>query len=158
MTQSFDWGEQVFPVPAVVLWHATKLAIEQSGQQNQGVDDFTMLATVKSKVSWTSWGETTNMQVTTRGPDESILRVESSSGSITSKTEQHVIQFLSLVRDLLVQNSEVWKKEFAVDTPQGKSEGQSVENRLMKLKQLLDKGLIEKDEYESKRQGILDDL
>ena len=47
MTQSFDWGEQVFPVPAVVLWHATKLAIEQSGQQNQGVDDFTMLATVK---------------------------------------------------------------------------------------------------------------
>lgn len=158
MTQSFDWGEQVFPVPAVVLWHATKLAIEQSGQQNQGVDDFTMLATVKSKVSWTSWGETTNMQVTTRGPDESILRVESSSGSITSKTEQHVILFLSLVRDLLVQNSEVWKKEFAVNTPHAKNDGQSVEDRLLKLKQLLDKGLIDKDEYESKRQGILDDL
>lgn len=158
MTQSFDWGEQVFPVPAVVLWHATKLAIEQSGQQNQGVDDFTMLATVKSKVSWTSWGETTNMQVTTRGPDESILRVESSSGSVTSKTEQHVVLFLSTVRDLLVQNADTWRKEMVTESPKSQNQGLDAEERLVKLKQLLDKGLIDKSEYETKRKAILGEL
>lgn len=158
MTQSFDWGEQVFPVPAVVLWHATKLAIEQSGQQIQGVDDFTMLATVKSKVSWTSWGETTNMQVTTRGPDESILRVESSSGSVTSKTEQHVVLFLSTVRDLLVQNADTWRKEMVTESPKSQNQGLDAEERLVKLKQLLDKGLIDKSEYETKRKAILGEL
>ena len=158
MAQSFDWGEQVFPVPAVVLWHATKFAVKQSGQQVQGIDDFTMLATVKSKVSWTSWGEMTNMQVTTRGSEESILRVESSSGSVTSKTEQHVVLFLSAVRDLLVQNADKWRKELVTETPKTNGQGPDAEERLLKLKQLLDKGLIDKSEYETKREAILGEL
>jgi hypothetical protein len=158
MSQSFDWGEQVFPVPAAVLWHATKLAIENSGQQIEGVDDFTMAATIKSKVSWTSWGEVTNMQVTTRGNNESILRVESSSGSVTSKTENHVIYILSKVRDLLVANAEAWKQELGAHHQNSDSGSDSLEARLQKLKSLLDKGLIDSNEYESKKRAILDEL
>lgn len=158
MSQSFDWGEQVFPVPAAVLWHATKLAIENSGQQIEGVDDFTMSATIKSKVSWTSWGEVTNMQVTTRGHNESYLRVESSSGSVTSKTEKHVVYILGAVRDLLVTNAENWKQELSVHDQSYESNAETLEVRLKKLKSLLDKGLIEAEEYEDKKRDLLNEL
>lgn len=158
MAQSFDWGEQVYPVPASVLWHATKVAIETSGQQIEGIDDFTMSATIKSKVSWTSWGEITNIQVTTRGADESYLRVESSSGSVTSKTEKHVIAILNSVRDLLVANAEEWKREFGASKVESTESGENVEERLKKLKSLLEQGLIDDLEFDRKRKAIIDEL
>ena len=158
MTQSFDWGEQIFPVPANVLWHATKNAIENCGQQVLGVDDYTMTASIKSKVSWTSWGETTNMQVTTRGSKEAILRVESSSGAITTKTEQNVVLIISLVRDLLVQHSEEWIRQFATEESDTEIADSAIETRLAKLKSLYEKGLIDSEEYEDKKSAILDEL
>lgn len=159
MVNSFDWGEQVFPVSAPVLWKAVKIAIESSGQTLEGIDDYTMTASVKSKVSWTSWGESTVMQVTTRGADESYLRVESSCNSVTSKTEKNVIYFLTAVRDLLVQNGDQWSEEMGLNRgSEPRDSGESIEDRLLKLKGLLAKGLIDADEFESKKEEILRDL
>ena len=44
------------------------------------------------------------------------------------------------------------------ETPKTNGQGPDAEERLLKLKQLLDKGLIDKSEYETKRGAILGEL
>ena len=158
---SFDWTEQVYAFPVEVGYRALVEGARNSPFTVQGTDDLRRLVSMKSGMSWRSFGEQINAQVTSRGPNECTIRIEcSSAGESWGKTEQNIVALLQSINNAFHRNGQRWLAEMTPASVDASSERppSSPKERLSHLQELLESGLISQPEYEQKRQAIIDSM
>lgn len=154
---SFDADLMVFPAPKEVVFECALRAISNTKFRLEGHDSFLGNIHLKSGVSLTSWGESINIGIVSRGPDESTVSIESGSFSQTSKNSSNISILYQVIRNEVVSELEknpVPTFESAGSSPSGKS---AIE-RIKELQELLIASLISADEFESRKAEILKEI
>ena len=155
---SYDADVLVFPAPKELVFECALRAIGTTKFRIEGHDEFLGRIYLKSGVSLTSWGESINIDVVSRGPMESTVAIESGSVSDTSRNSKNISVLFHAIRNEVVAELERNPISIAAPEPAISGSGKSVKDRIKELQDLLDDGLISQADYEDRKAKILNDI
>lgn len=155
---SYDADVVVFPAPKELVFECALRAVGATKFRIEGHDEFLGRIYLKSGVSLTSWGESINIDVVSRGPIESTVAIESGSFSDTSRNSKNISLLFSAIRNEVVAELERNPISFATPETANNGSGKSIKDRIKELQDLLDDGLISKEDFETRKEKILNDI
>lgn len=167
MYDTFDrTGAVEFDFPAAVVFRAVAEAVPKlKGFKVGDTNPTARHLSVATKASMFSWGEKVTVSVSEVAAQRAAMRIASGAktimGSATThgKNRKNVEQIIRATSDLLDENGAAWTKELGIALPAASQpEPQSIEERLRQLTTLQEQGLINQEEFETRKQAILSEL
>lgn len=155
---SYDAEVMVFPAPKSLVFACAIKAIGNTKFRLEGHDEFLGRISLKSGVSLTSWGESINVDVISRGDNESTVSIESGSFSQTSKNSANISTLFQAIRNEVVSELERNPIKSSNTSAGVSSSAKSPAERIKDLQELLDSGLISASDFDSKKAEILKEL
>lgn len=155
---SYDADVLVFPAPKDIVFDCALRAVANTKFKLVGTDEFLGRIFLKSGVSLTSWGESINIDINSRGPAESTVSIESGSFSDTSKNSGNISILFQAIRNEVVSELERNPIRPVAEAGGGNNNSKSPAERIKDLQELLDSGLISASEFDSKKAEILKEI
>lgn len=144
-------GSFAIPFKPNDVFSALKVAVPQiNGFTVSNVLDMSLSMDIKTGMSLRSWGEAIQISVTPSADHNSILNIKSKSHLGTNdwgKNKQNVSKILEALQEEL--------KDPKYQAAQTTSEENDSVAMLLKLKTLLDNGIITNEEFEAKKADLL---
>lgn len=151
-------GSVEYPFSINTVFDAIKKAISKiDGFETERADKLSGRITLKAGVSLMSWGENISIQLTTIAPTRTLMRIMSSpktgamfGGAMDGgKNRRNIDKIINAVSDILATKP-VEQDSTIQSTPIA-----SVADELIKLKQLLDQGVLTQEEFDIQKQKVL---
>jgi hypothetical protein len=155
---SYDAGVLVFPAPKELVFKCALRAVGTTKFRLESEDPFLGRILLKSGVTLTSWGESINIDIISRGANESTVSIESDSFSDTSRNSKNIAILFNAIRNEVVSELERNPIEINDAVFTDSSTGKSAKDRIKELQDLLDDGLISRDDFEERKTKILNDI
>ena len=147
-------GTYSIPYKPIDVHNALKNVIPQiSGFNLNAVNDFGLSLDVSVGISWKSWGETIHISVIQSSTCDSILSIKSKSHMALvdwGKNKENINNILAALQMELANPY--------YESVQTKVTENDPFDQLLKLKTLLDNNIINKEEYETKKEKLLNRL
>lgn len=164
-------GAVEFPFAAPVVFRAVEQAIGTlTGMKVQESNKLAGHIYLKTGVSAFSWGEKVTVSVLESGRGRSRVQIASAAKTIAGSATTHgrnrknVEKIISATSKVLEQNGEQWADELNVASPPNgvadapASADISVADRLRKIGELHDSGILTDAEYDAKRAELVAQL
>lgn len=155
---SYDADVVVFPAPKEVVFKCAMRAVRNTNFKLEVQDEFIGRIHLKSGVSLTSWGESINIEIVSRGPNESTVSIESGSISQTGKNTKNISNLYQAIRSEVVRELEKNPSPVISNSAESPISGKSTAERIKELQELAEANLISNDEFQSRKAQILEEI
>lgn len=167
MFDTFDrTGAVEFPFSSEVVFRAATEAVRRlRGMDIVEENKLAKHLSIRTSMSAFSWGEKVSLSVQDAAPGKSRMAIQSGAKTILGSATTHgrnrknVEAIISTTSDILERSGQDWTSELApIAPPAGGGEGSTIQERLTKLTDLRERGLITDHDFEERKKSILDEI